>query len=813
MDHHVNAETIAIRNGEHRGLVGVIRAIFTIALGDGQVGDSMLVIESDDIESRNKFALIVLVRFNPDIQSLGNRSHRSITIDVNGALGDHLTVLTGAVLGDSQLLAGALLQIAHLIGVAVPGVVQLQLQTAGGQLAAGDGSPHRAVIGKAGDGHGFCGVGGADIAHGLRGGVFRPGGVALGVLGQILGVMGDLVVGVGGIRRIVEDDLVDRTFLGGDHQTLLVGVGQHAADGDEGLRDHGLAVVGDGLFGCNGFAGRLIQVLDGVGHGLLLDVPEGERVGVVLLGGVDVQRQGVALGDGEIALLIAGVQLGAALSLEGLGNARQGGAGGGGRDLGIGALKLVVDGVRLQDVGAPFAVDLHILGDRHIGEVKGFLHAVFHVEPANEGIAAVGGIIWSGVCLGAVGNGDFRMRAQLGAGVQSGLVKIELHPVAHRRPLGVKQDVVRRHGMRIQLVFRAGALGVQIPAAEGDGAGLIGAGHLGNIAAVGAQRCLILDGFFLDIDIAIVEGQVVAVTGVVESCTCAGATITCTMMIGEALKLVAVFVGYSKSADVGDFKELDGIFSIQILTPIGHGTLSAGSTLVIIGCTGLGHDAEIVGIGVATAGLSRPEGAFCILGDLLILPGNVRAPLGGDGLCGLISIIPIVVFKGQGLFRAFIIHIHHAGAIGGHGNGVGPDKLPQSRARRAVRMLSQSAAIARVGMGMLTIKTNTFLIVFVAPPVGSAIPLITNVQIIVGGSTTKPASCSIGVYSVPIICQTCCGLCCYSKTIPCRVTIKGVYMGTVKLTFTGTMTVLSKRASQRRAIIRVTRAGCCIYLH
>ena len=280
------------------------------------------------------------------------------------------------------------------------------------------------------------------------------------VLGKIFRIVRYLVIGVGGVFRVVEDDLVDGAFFRAYNKALLICVGHHAGDGNKGLRDHGLAVFGNGLFGCDGCTGFLIQILDGVGHCLSLDIPEGVDIGVVLLGGIDVQRQGVALGYREVALLIVGVQVGAALGLKGLGNARQPGAGGGVCDFGVGALNLIINGVLLQDIGAPLAVYLHILVYRHIGEVKGFLNTVFHVEPANEGIAAVGRLGWNGVNLGAVGNGDVRMRAQLGAVSQRILIQIELDLVGHGYPLGIEQDVVRGHSVLVQLVLRAGALGV-----------------------------------------------------------------------------------------------------------------------------------------------------------------------------------------------------------------------------------------------------------------------------------------------------------------------------------------------------------------
>ena len=307
-------------------------------------------------------------------------------------------------------------------------------------------------MGKARDGEGVGGVGRADVAHSLGGGVLRPDRPV-----GILGVVGDLVVGVGGILGIVEDDLVDRALFRADYQTLLVGVGHHAGDGHEGLGDHGLPIVADGLFRRNRFPGRLVQIFYRVGHGIPLHIPEGE--GILSLVG-NVNGQGVGLHHGEVALLIAVIEVGAALGLKGLGDARQTGAGGGRGDLGVRALELVGDGIFHQCVGAPLAVNLQILVDGHVGKVKGLLHAVVQVEPAHKGIAAVGRGLGSQVHQTAVGDRLVGVGVEFGPSLQRGLIQIELHRVGDGHPLGVEQDVGVRHGVLAQLVFRTGALGV-----------------------------------------------------------------------------------------------------------------------------------------------------------------------------------------------------------------------------------------------------------------------------------------------------------------------------------------------------------------
>ena len=144
------------------------------------------------------------------------------------------------------------------------------------------------------------------------------------------------------------------------------------------------------------------------------------------------------------------------------------------------------------------------------------------------------------------------------------------------------------------------------------------------------------------------------------------------MVVGIALEFVAVFVGYSISADAGNLKEFNGIISVQILSPISHGTLVAGSTRVIIGCACLRHDTKVVRVRTTAAFFGRPEGAACIFGNLLILLGDVRAPFCSYGFRSFIIfiIIIIIILECQCFLNAVIVHIDHAGAVGGNGNGV-----------------------------------------------------------------------------------------------------------------------------------------------
>ena len=511
--------------------------------------------------------------------------------------------------------------------------------------------------------------------------------------------MGDLVVGVGGILLVVEDDLIDRALLRAHHQSLLERVGHHAGNRNEGFGHDSLAVVADGLRIRDRFAGCLVQILDRVRHRLLLDVPEGVDVRVVFLRGVDVQRQGVALGYREVALLIVGIQIRAALGLEGLGNAGETAARGGGGNFGVGVLNLIIDGIRLQDVGVPLAVDLQILFDGHVGEVECLLHAVLHVEPADEFVGTVLGILRSGSRHGAMGNGDVRMGGKLGSRSKRIRIQIELHGVRLRHPLGVEQHIFRRHGVLIQLVLRAGALRVEIPAAKGDGTGLVGAGDCGHVIVVRAQRSLILHGFRLDVVIAIIEGQLVEVAGVVEGCASATAAILGTMMIGKAFKLVPVLIRNVIAANSGYFKQLYRVISVQILPPVGHCASFTRCSAVVVSRAGLGHHAEVVGVGGIAARFSRPEGRLGVRCNRLILHGNIRAPLGRDGFSALIIPIAVVIFKCQRLFRAVVVDVHDAGTIGGDGDGFRFLEYPQ------VGIQTRAIHVAIRGVGMRGLAT------------------------------------------------------------------------------------------------------------
>ena len=368
----------------------------------------------------------------------------------------------------------------------------------------------------------------------------------------------------------------------------------------------------------------------------------------------------MGLHHGEVALLIAVIEVGAALGLKGLGDARQTGAGGGRGDLGVSALELVGDGIFHQCVGAPLAVNLQILVDGHIDKVEGLLHAVVQVEPAHKGIAAVGGVCGSRVHQTAVGDRPFGVGAEFGPSLQRGLIQIELHRVDDGHPLGVENHIVGGHSVLGQLKLCSGALGIQIPAAEGHRTGLVGAGHSGSIVLIIAQRGLILHALSFDVLVTVIEGQGVAVAGIVESRTAATATVASTVMIGESFEFIAVLTGNSVAANARNFEQLDCIGTVQVFAVISHRTFIARASTVIIGCTRFRHDSEIVGVGATTATLCGPKGASSIFGYRLILVFDICAPLGGNDLSRLIVTISIVVLKGEGLLCAVVIDIDHA---------------------------------------------------------------------------------------------------------------------------------------------------------
>ena len=148
-------------------------------------------------------------------------------------------------------------------------------------------------------------------------------------------------------------------------------------------------------------------------------------------------------------------------------------------------------------------------------------------------------------------------------------------------------------------------------------------------------------------------------------------------MIGKAFELISVFICDRVSADTRDFKQLDRVIAVQILAPIGHCAVFTSGTTIIVGCTGLRHNAKVIGIWAFTASLSRPECRTRICSNRFVLSGNIRTPLGCDGSGALIIPVAIVIFECQCFFCSIVIDIDNSGTIRRNGDGVRLNKLPQ----------------------------------------------------------------------------------------------------------------------------------------
>ena len=215
----------------------------------------------------------------------------------------------------------------------------------------------------------------------------------------------------------------------------------------------------------------------------------------------------MAPGQREIALLVAGVEIGAAFGLKGLGNASQSRTGNGIGNFNLIAvivLVLEVDEILLQNIGAPFAVDLHVLVHGHIGEVESLFNAAVHVEPGNEDVATVVGVSGNGGHLAAVGNGDVRMGGELGSSIQGNLIQIELDLVSHRFPVGIKRQIAIGHSRPFKIILSTGiALRSCVPTLKNKCVGFQISGVRGNkifnqltiLVRVVVKRLLVHDAF------------------------------------------------------------------------------------------------------------------------------------------------------------------------------------------------------------------------------------------------------------------------------------------------------------------------------
>ena len=559
------------------------------------------------------------------------------------------------------------------------------------------------------DGHGGSAVGLANVANGLGGGVHGPA-FAVGVLGEV----GDLVVGVGFILDIHEGNHIVGMNLNGltingyfnplgrirtsHNQSLLVGVGHHAGHGNEGFGNNCFAVSSFDLLGCNRGA-VLIYIANNVGNSIFLNILEGEGVlGLV----VNVDGQGVALDHGEVAFLISGVEIGAALGLEGLGDTSQTGAGGGSRNLGVSALNLVVDVILLQNIGAPLAVDLQVLVDGHIGEVNGLLRIAVHVEPADEGVAAIGGDCGNSLHLGAMKNGQVGMGvADLFTGSHGVLGQVELNGVAHRYPLGIQTQrnfailIIGAcgHCVRCEVKLLASAFRIQIPSLELNRTRLVDVRRQRTVRlkVIAAQILLVRNVFFSMNQIGrIIILDIISITGVVKVHRFA--------YIAE--NIAGRIVAFGKTNDFVEFlrlrqaarvRQIDGlieviIFAIMLVStrPVqrfniviqgcgiicvvsGEGDIFAGHCIngknirTSSKCLASARDFPFSTLVFSTIGANNRESGM-----------NIRAPLFCNGSDGL-----VICLEGQRELGPVEVDVHNGGAVSRHGDFVRADIGPK----------------------------------------------------------------------------------------------------------------------------------------
>ena len=642
---------------QHFGRVGNRTASFS--LGDVVDGYFILsIVEGDDVDRSR-----LLRRLDTDVQRLGLGLNNRVIRDVDGRLGHDGVVRGFARLGRSQLLTGTLLQVAHLVGIIDTGVVQLQLHTFCRQHTGhGILGNFSIVLITVDIRQRRAGVCLSDETGHLAGRVFHPDRLAI-LGGRHLDVVSDLVVSARFILLVVEDDHVAVGIRRAQHQTLLIRVGHVAVDNHLRLGHDGLYVVID-LLGSNqllvGLAVnsnrtqrvgciRIIgHVVHGVGHGVNLHIVEGEDVLAFIF---NVNHQGMALHLGEVALLVTFIQLRTALGLEGQGGTGRRGVGDGLSNEHVASRRLdrKVDGIFHQLVGGPLRVHLQIPGDGHVSEGEClFIAVLINVEPGNKFVLAIGGFchVLSELavenCLLGMGSSDgAHARLVLFA------VEVEVHGTLHRHPLGVEQHVIRGHGVLAQHILVAGTFGVEVPAGEAHRARLVDVGRIRREIVV-TQGHLILHADGVDVFLAVIEGQVIAVTGVVE--LSAGATrasgSTAALTEGKAFEFIVVFLGYSIAANAINSEQFDAKRTVQALAVVKHGTGAAGTATVVVGRTVLRHHHKCIGVGAVAAGLSRPEGTASIVGNGQILISNIGAPLGSDHLRLVVLIVAVIVIVG-----------------------------------------------------------------------------------------------------------------------------------------------------------------------
>ena len=199
----------------------------------------------------------------------------------------------------------------------------------------------------------------------------------------------------------------------------------------------------------------LFQIADGIGDILHLLINEGKLVFTI-----NIHQDGVAVGIGEIALLIVCIELVAGLGGKGFGGTGQGRADGVVGNQGA-VCKRIVNGILHSCFRTPLGKDVQVTIDRHIVEVEGFFLRAVHIEPAGEHIVAIGWL------LGRLAKAAVRD----GLGVTYLLGHVygfeNTDRVGLGSPLGVEGYIGSGHGLRSKVnLGTLKALGRGVPASK-----------------------------------------------------------------------------------------------------------------------------------------------------------------------------------------------------------------------------------------------------------------------------------------------------------------------------------------------------------
>ena len=223
----------------------------------------------------------------------------------------------------------------------------------------------------------------------------------------------------------------------------------------------------------------------------------------------------MAADGGEVALPVGRVERVAAPGLKGAGDAGEGAAQGGIGDLRAILQRPVVQGVVLQGVGAPPAVDGELGGDGHVVKVEGLLHAAVQMEPAHKDVSAVHRVRHL-ARKGTVEHAAGFIARELLSQFQLLPVQVEAHGMGGRLPAGVDQQIVGGHAHAAEVHLRSRCeAGGGVPAVKFEGVRLVACGVVRREAPV---RNVLLErnGFGRDHLARAVEGQGVEVPRVVE---------------------------------------------------------------------------------------------------------------------------------------------------------------------------------------------------------------------------------------------------------------------------------------------------------